>query len=278
MKWICYLGFVVFITYSTFGVSADGKLLATAGLNQVEGSGGGGIVPWATLSGYDSREQISVSAFMTQVSVDDFRLNVLGASVSLYDRVEISLARHRFEVEPLSTQITQNVMGAKVRLYGDVVYSTWPQLSVGIQYKDLQDTAIARALGSAADSGADYYLAATKVHLGAVGGYNLIWNLTGRFSRANQMGLLGQGAEGNDNYEFLLEGSLGVLLSRSVAIGMEYRQKPDKLNLGEEDWWDLFIAYIPNKSFNVTLAWANLGNIAGIDDQQGVYLSLGGQL
>lgn len=258
--------------------AGSGKLIGTAGLNQVEGSGGGGIVPWATLSGYDSDSEVSVNAFLTRVNLDDYRLQAAGASVSLYDRVELSVARQTFDLTTLGGDISQNIYGAKVRLWGDVVYSDLPQVSAGFQFKDLQDKAIANALGSADTSGTDYYVSATKVHLGAVAGYNLVWNLTARLTNANQMGLLGFGSAGDDDYEIMMEGSVGILLNRHLAIGAEYRQKPDNLGLGEEDWWDVFVTYIPSKSFNVTLAWAELGSIAGAPDQNGLYLSLGGQL
>jgi len=262
----------------------EGKLIATSGLTQVEGSGGGGIVPWATLSGYDSRDQWSVTAFSSQVDVDDFRLQVWGAGVSLYDRVEISVARQTFDLTTFGGEIKQNVVGLKARLYGDAVYSSWPQVSVGMQYKSLLDKDIAEALGaeeSAQDT--DFYLAFTKVHLGLACGYNLVWNLNFRHTRANQLGLLGWGGNKNDDRELMIEGSLGVLLNRHVAVGMEYRQKPDNLNAAlEEDWRDYFISYIPNKDVNVTLAWAELGNItegiAGTGDQSGLYLSLTGYL
>ncbi|WP_240615490.1 DUF3034 family protein [Alteromonas facilis] len=259
--------------------AADGKLLGTAGLVQIEGSGGGGIVPWATLSGYDSREEISLSAVTTQVDIDDYRLNVLGISASFYDRIEISAAHHRFDLKQLGGDIKQNVFGVKYRVYGDAVYSDWPQISVGLQHKRLEDKAIAALVGAKDNkSGTDFYIAATKIHLGAIGGFNAVWNLTARATKANQLGLLGYGGNENDSYELMLEASAGVLLSRNIAIGAEYRQKPDNLGLGEDDWVDYFISYIPNKHFALTLAWAELGSIAGADDQNGLYLSINGQL
>ena len=269
---------ILVLSLSLPAFAGSGKLIGTAGLNQVEGSGGGGIVPWATLSGYDSDSEISVNAFLTRVNLDDYRLQVTGASVSLYDRVELSVARQTFDLTTLGGDISQNIYGAKVRLWGDVVYSDLPQISAGFQFKELQDDAIANALGSADSSGTDYYVSATKVHLGAVAGYNLVWNLTARLTNANQMGLLGFGSADDDNYDVVMEGSVGILLNRHLAIGAEYRQKPDNLGLGEEDWWDVFVTYIPSKSFNITLAWAELGSIAGAPDQNGLYLSLGGQL
>ncbi len=269
---------VLLLSVSLPALAGSGKLTGTAGLNQVEGSGGGGIVPWATLSGYDTDSEVSVNAFLTRVNLDDYRLQVAGASVSLYDRVELSVARQTFDLTTIGGDISQNIYGAKVRLWGDVVYSDLPQISAGVQFKELQDDAIAYALGSTDNSGTDFYVSATKVHLGAVAGYNLVWNLTARMTNANQMGLLGFGHTADDDYEVMMEGSVGVLLNRHVAVGAEYRQKPDNLGLGEEDWWDVFVTYIPSKSFNVTLAWAELGSIAGAPDQNGIYLSLGGQL
>lgn len=270
--------YLLFLSVSLPVFAGSGKLIGTAGLNQVEGTGGGGIVPWATLSGYDSDSEVSVNAFLTRVNLDDYRLQVAGASLSLYDRVELSVARQTFDLTSLGGDISQNIYGAKVRLWGDVVYSALPQLSAGFQFKDLQDDAIANALGSDDSSGTDFYVSATKVHLGAVAGYNLVWSLTARMTNANQLGLLGFGQVNDDGYDVMMEGSVGVLLNRHLAIGAEYRQKPDNLALGEEDWWDVFITYIPTKSFNVTLAWAELGSIAGAPDQNGLYLSLGGQL
>ena len=268
----------VFLFVCHLAYAGDGKLIGTAGLNTIEGTGGGGIVPWATLSGYDTQDQLSASAFITQVNVPDYRLNVIGANISVYDRAEFSVARHVFDLTTIGGEIAQTVYGAKVRLYGDVIYSDWPQLSVGLQYKDLEDTAVANLVGSEDTSGTDVYLAATKVHLGAAAGYNLVWNLTGRFTKANQLGLLGFGGAANDDYELMLEASVGVLFSRHFAAGIEYRQKPDNLGLGEDDWMDVFVTYIPSKRVNFTLAWADLGSIAGAAGQKGLYLSVGGQL
>lgn len=276
---IHFIFMLLLIEFSQMALAADGKLIGTAGLTQVEGSGGGGIVPWATISGYDSRDQISATATATQVDVDDYRLNVLAASLSLYDRVELSIAHQRFDLKSLGGEIKQNVFGLKYRVYGDVVFSDWPQISVGLQHKRLENGAIAAAVGADnSSSGTDFYVAATKVHLGAIGGYNAVWNLAARATKANQMGLLGYGGVQNSSYELMLEASAGILFSRHLAVGVEYRQKPDNLGLGEDDWMDFFVAYIPSKNFNMTLAWADLGSIAGAQGQKGLYLSFNGQL
>lgn len=281
----CYkLNLFVLITFLQFTIvvnakAADGKLIATAGLIQVEGSGGGGIVPWATIAGYDSQDQTSLSAVSSTVNLNDYRLNVLGVTGSFYDKVELGIAQQRFDLKTLGGEIKQNIFSAKYKLYGDVVYSPFPQVSVGLQHKKLLDSDVANLVNAKnSKHGTDFYIAMTKVHLGAVAGYNAVWNLTLRATKANEMGLLGFGGVGNNNYEIMTEASIGILFSRHLAVGVEYRQKPDNLNLKEDDWYDYFVSYIPSKNFNVTLAWTELGSIAGSEDQTGFYLSINGQL
>jgi len=275
----CLYTLLFFTFVITEAIAGSGKLLATSGITQIEGSGGGGIVPWATIAGYGSKDEISASAFYSQANLDDYRLHVLGANIGLYDRLELSVAKQTFDLTSLGGEIEQTIYGAKVKVYGDVIYSQWPQLSVGIHHKELKHPLIARALGAKnTSSGTDFYVAATKVNLGFLYGYNTVWNITGRFSKGNELGLLGFGSSAEKDYQFLLEASVGVLLSRHWAIGLEYRQKPDNLGLKEDDWVDAFVAYLPNKEFSLTLAWAKLGTIAGAKKQDGLFLTMTGKL
>ena len=60
-------------------------------------------------------------------------------------------------------------------------------------------------------------------------------------------------------------------------LGVEYRQKPDKLSaFREQDAWDAFVAWFPLKYVAVTAARVDLGNIATHPNQHGWYLSLQG--
>ncbi|KAA1151823.1 DUF3034 family protein [Pseudoalteromonas sp. FUC4] len=275
MQKIKYLLASLFLIVSVPSIASNGKLLATPGVSQIEGSGGGGIVPWAQLAGYASDDEFSVNGFCSRADVTDYTLDVCGAQLNLFNRVELSYAQQRFDVPALDTEIEQSITGAKIRLYGDIVYSDWPQLSLGIQHKSLDDGSIATLVGAEETSGTDYYLAASKLHLGAIAGYNWFWNVTTRYSEANQLGLLGYGGE-NASGKVLFEGSTALFFSREVAVGIEYRQKSNNLNLGEQDWKDLFIAWMPNKHVSVTAAYLDLGSIAGADDQTGWYLSVTG--
>ncbi|BDX02519.1 hypothetical protein MACH16_12670 [Marinomonas pontica] len=267
-------------------MAADGKILATAGLSQVEGSGGGGLVPWATLAGYDSQDETAASFFMSDVNVSDFRMTSIGVATSFYDRVELSYAQQTFVLPAslitglslTSEQIKQDIVGLKVRLYGDAVYSAYPQVSAGVQYKQLDSDTVALKVGAKTDSGTDFYVAATKVHLGAVAGYNLVWNVAARATKANEMGLLGYGGSENNSYQVMMEGSVGLLLSPNWVVGMEYRQKPNNLSIVEDDWTDVFVSYLPNKNVNITAAYVDLGTVATKKDQKGIYLSMTGYL
>ncbi len=269
-------------TIATPAWAAQGRLLATGGASQVEGAGGGGLVPWATLSGYGTREQEGGAVFATRVDTGDYALDVQGAAFTFGNRLELSVARQRLDLGQLRRQLSlpwqslgQDVFGAKLRLAGDLVYTRPPQVSIGVQYKRLRDGALPLALGARDDSGVDAYVSASKLFLRGPGGYQWLLNGTVRSTRANQLGLLGFGGDHKAARSLVLEGSAAVLLAPSFAIGVEYRQKPDNLAFArEDDWRDAFVAWFPNKHVSVVAAWAELGSIASLDHQRGAYLSL----
>ena len=273
---IMIASFLLFAFLSvSFRAQANGKLLGTPGVSQVEGAAGGGLVPWAQLAGYATEDEWAVSGFCTKANVDDFSLNVCGAQANFFDRFEFSYAEQDFKVNPLNTELSQSIIGAKVRLYGDLIYSQWPQLAFGLQHKKLDTPSVAKALGATETTGYDYYLSASKLHLGAAFGYNLLWNTTLRSTSANEMGLLGFGSV--DHCRSLqLELSSAILLNQHLAVGVEYRQKPDNLGLQESNWRDVFVAWFPNKQVSVTAAYIDLGTIAALPKQTGWYLSMTG--
>ena len=261
--------------------AGDGRLLGTGGATQLEGAAGGGIVPWAVLAGYGTREQQGGTAFHTRVDTGDYALDALGVAWTFHNRLELSLARQRFDLGELQRRLAlpwatlqQDIYGAKLRLAGDVVYGGWPQVSLGVQHKRLRDGALPLAVGARDDAGTDVYLSASKLFLDAGGGHQLLVNATLRSTGANQMGLLGHGGD-RGGRSLVWEGSVAWLPHPRWALGVEYRQKPDHLGFAaEEDWSDAFVAWFPNKHATVVAAWAELGAIAGLDDQRGPYLSL----
>ncbi|WAH66021.1 DUF3034 family protein [Xanthomonas hortorum] len=266
----------------TLAIAGEGRLLATGGVSMIEGSSGGGIVPWATLSGYGTRDELATVVFATHVDSGDYRLDVQGAALTVGNRLELSLARQRLDLGTLQDRLGlpwnalgQDVFGAKLRLHGDLVYGSAPQVSLGVQYKRLRNGTLPLAIGARDDHGTDVYVSASRLFLQGVGGYQLLLNGTLRTTRANQTGLLGFGGDRRNSYRLVAEASAAVMLSPSLAVGVEYRDKPNNLGFAREQAWaDAFVAWFPSKHVSFTAAWADLGDIATLTDQRGPYLSL----
>jgi hypothetical protein len=259
---------------------ADDRLEWTGAVTQVEGSAGGGLVPWALVGGLGTNEQIGASAFATYVTTQDFSLRAAGASVDVDDRVEVSVARQRFDANSVIPGLTlgQDIVGLKVRVAGDAVFAPdeWlPQIAVGAQWKRTLDfDAVPSAVGATHGADVDLYLAATKVYFAALAGHNVIIDATLRRTRADQFGLLGFGGAA-EGYRLEPEFSAAVWLTDDVLLGAEYRDKPSELRAFKEDSAeDSFISWAPIKNFSATAAWTDLGRIAGKSPQRGFYISL----
>lgn len=295
--------------------SADSgsRLVASGGISGVEGTLGGGITPWAFIGGYSSKEEISFGGNVQYLSLNDYSLTTAGASISLYDRVEVTIQRQKLDIaagltsnvfalltdgaitNANSATVEQDIIGAKVKLFGDGVFTqdSWiPQVSLGVQYKKnndfdsslslpdssvpLPNVGVPQLLGAKDDSGVDVYLSATKLWLGAANGFNLLTNVTARYTKANTLGLLGFGSELDDDATIEWEGSLALLISPTTAIGAEVRTQSNRLGgLAEEDTiTDIFVAYFPNKSLSITAAYVDMGNLPLQQSSNGFYLTL----
>lgn len=302
--------FSVASTIALADMPMSNKLLLTGGVSQVEGAAGGGLTPWALIGGYGTNNEVGGNVHYTYAKSSDYRLDSYGFTVGLFDRVEFSVAQQDFDVSNLRKKVrtglgadaigrdtlNQIIVGVKVRVLGEAVLDadTWmPQVAVGVQYKENQDKEFIKSavVGATSDHGTDVYIAATKLLLDK----NLLLNGTLRFTKANQFGLLGFGGDKNDSYEPMLEVSAAYLLRKDLAIGAEYRMKPNNLrspanaalfgganvvNLQEDDAFDVFVAYAPTKNISLTAAYVYLGNIATVKavnadygKQDAVYLS-----
>lgn len=260
-----------------------GRLLLTSGVSQIEGAGGGGLSPWALIGGYGTRDEFGASFFATGVNTQDYSLTAFGGLISYANRIEVSVARQSFNLNKVGAalglgpefSVRQTIVGAKLKLIGDAVLeqdSLLPQISAGVQYKHNDEGAVVRSLGARDNDGVDYYVSATKVILSQ----SLLLNATARLTKANQFGILGFGGPG-EGYSLQGEASAALLLTRKLAIGGEYRTKPDNLGLKEDDAFDAFIAFAPTRNVSLTLAYVDLGSIARevtMRKQRGVYASL----
>lgn len=264
------------------GFETGGKLRLTRGVSTIEGQGGGGLTPWALITGDETNRGVGATAHVTGVELPDYSFVSYGAGVGLYDRVELSYTRQELDTEDAGAALGlgqgftfgQDVWGAKVRVAGDAVYDQdrWlPQIAVGANWKQNDQGAVVQALGAGSDEGWETYVSATKILLDK----SLLLNGTLRWTNANQTGLLGFGGDLNEDRELEAETSVGWLLNRNLLVGGEYRMKPDNLGIArEDDWIDLYAAWAINRHVTITGAYADLGSIATFDGQRGVLLSL----
>ena len=275
----CLAGFAHSAVAQTF---ESGRLLATSGVSQLEGAGGGGLVPWALITGYGTQDAVGGNVHGTYVRLPNFTLGSGGAAIGLYDRVELSYAHETFDTGSTGGKLgigngyafNEDILGVKVRLLGNAVYDqdSWlPQIAAGAEFKSTDNHAILHAIGAKSSKGVDMYVAATKLFLAQ----SLLVDATVRLTKANQFGLLGFGGDRNGGYSFEFEGSAAYLVTREFAVGAEVRTKPNNLSFAKEGTAvDVFAAYFFTKNLSATLAYVGLGSIARQTGQNGVYVSL----
>lgn len=261
-----------------------GKMVLTGGVSSVEGSAGGGLATWSLIAGNETNAGIGAKAHATYVALPDFDLTTGGVAVGFRDRIELSYARQIFDTRQVGATLglgrgfkfSQDIYGLKVRLIGDAVYDQdrlLPQISVGVQHKRDNRGRVITTIGGRHDTGTDFYVAATKVLLSQ----SLVLSGTVRFTKANQFGLLGFGGDGSNTYKPHVEASAGAMLARNVVVGAEFRSKPNNLTYArEQNVADLFAAWSVSKTLALTVAYADLGDIATVRKQRGLFLSVQG--
>ncbi|WP_248679836.1 DUF3034 family protein [Sinimarinibacterium sp. CAU 1509] len=239
----------------------NGKVWLTGGVVTVDGAGGGGAVPWATISGYETRDGINGGVHYTYAPLANYTLHSYGATWGFYDRLELSYTNSVLPVDlnnlstvalvgtllgddaalgtdPWNTEIKMDIYGAKLRLFGDAVYNSQnliPQVAIGGFYKVNKDkTFVVDTLGASKAKDWEAYVAATKIFFPI----STLINVTARYTAANQTGLTGFGScEGtgnsktcDDGKEVRLEASIAYLLNKNTAIGGEWQQHGSNLD------------------------------------------------
>ena len=293
----CFLGASLLggktaVADNLFG-SDEGKFLLTAGFNDLEGSGGGGLVPLAFITGYGSSDSWGANAHFTNIQLKDFQLRTYGVAVGALDRVELSYTRHEFNVTGTALDglgVSQDILGIKIKLLGDAVYDqdSWlPQIAVGAEYHrndgidhaaevGLPGVTRVTQLGAASEHGTDIYLAATKAFLAE----NLVVNVALRATKANEFGLLGFGGDLKNTYSYKPEGTIAYLLTRHLAIGSEIRTRPRNLTVdAESSAYTVFLGWTPTKNLSLVAAYLNIGGVLGpvtgvTRHQDGPYISI----
>ena len=305
MKTLSWISCIAALTAMHGASHADtGKLLLTSNVSTIAGSAGGGLTPWAVIGTNATEGEVGISAHAMQAATRDYRLNGYGVALGLNEQVEIAVAQQNFDASPAvalngvapfgvapGQHIKMDLFSFKIKLSGDAVLDAdtlMPQIAVGLEHKQVHPGSIQPVFDflGVKSSGTDVYVSATKLLLDR----GLLLNGTLRYTNANQNGLLGFGsaAPGKNSRSLQPEFSVAYLLNKNLAVGAEYRFKPNNLQglgvasglgagLREDDWKDIFIAWAPSKNLSLTLAYVDLGRIVpgvtGNRRQTGYYLS-----
>jgi len=299
-----------------FGQSA----FANIPILTIEGEGGGAIVPWAYTSNASKDGGIGMPAgsIWTWVS-DSYTINFWPVAVSIGDRLELGFAYQNLDISTLKDDLRGDsfaALGGAARLDAELdnlqmftahakyqfvkESENWPAMAVSVSYKkaldvdELDDNLtedVRTVLGAASpdvlewmgvddDDGFEVNLMATKLWKTKI---PLLTAVNLRYTQANQLGFLGFSDDWSLNPEF----TLAILPEANVAVGIEYRHKPDKLrsvndyltsrgvaggfaqlndySFEEDDFIDLFVAYLPTPNLTIAAGVANIGNVVHRD-------------
>jgi len=89
-------------------------------------------------------------------------------------------------------------------------------------------------------------------------------NLGGRATKSAELGLLGF----TDEYSFVFEGSVVVLLTDKFMVAAEYKQQPSSFTpipglIGTPgDWWTIDAGYVINPHMTVAVGYGHFGTVA----------------
>lgn len=279
---------IIIFLLCSFQVNAKvgSRLKGSGAVVQIEGSSGSGLIPWATIAGYGETQEDDFVTSLTFLSTPDYKFNMKSLTWGWNNRLELSMAKQSLALPTLGTAIglpdaklKQDVLGAKIRLVGNLIYTSYPQISLGIQYKRNSSFMIPSLIGAQDKLGIDIYLSATKMFLAKPFGFNGFTTLNLRSTKSNEIGFLGFGGDINKNRKIMVESSIGLFIKDNLALGFDFREKKSNLTFSKESHWkDVFIAWLPNKHLSLVVAYADLGTIATLPNQKGLYFSISGVL
>ena len=211
-------------------------------------------------------------------------IDLFSATQTLGNCVELGYSAIRAHFGGLPQRIEQ-VTGIKIRDHNTILHNfngrlalikegdfdkSWiPTMTLGVHYKyNSEISDINDDLGGTLESlhlkdndGWDFtvYTSKTITSLPKI----VFITLGVRSTKGAQLGLLGF----TDKRRIVVEGSVGILLTKNFVAGAEYRQKPDQFDdapglfKGEDDWWALSIGYIINNKMTIGSGYGHFGDV-----------------
>jgi hypothetical protein len=145
-----------------------------------------------------------------------------------------------------------------------------PAITAGIHYKyndsinqiNNQLGGTLSKIGLSDDQGLDFTLYGSKLLTFLP--RPMLVNLGGRATKSAELGLLGF----TDEYSFVFEGSVVVLLTDKFMVAAEYKQQPSSFTpipglIGTPgDWWTIDAGYVINPHMTVAVGYGQFGTVA----------------
>jgi hypothetical protein len=257
-------------------------------LHTIEGVGGVGLTEMAYLVNPSTGDNWLglPAASATHVQARYNNAEIVSVSETLFKRLELSASfddvglgdfdktvKDKLGANLSSDWVQMYVASARLALLneGEFGQSWLPAVTAGVHYKynatinqfnDDLSGALNKVVGVKDNQGEDFTLTATKMFKTALPRPVFVSG-TVRETDAADMGWLGF----THRYETVFEGNVGVFATDNLVLAAEYRQMPNDLKqvsgvLGpESDWWTIAATYILSKHTNISVAYANLGNM-----------------
>lgn len=216
---------------------------------------------------------------------------------TLGDRVELGYAFQTLSLDDLPNDIEAATgvkisddfvnlhnFNARVALVKESEFGqSWmPAITAGVHYKyndtistmDSELGGTLTSIGIEDNSGFDYTLYGSKM-LTFLPRPVLI-NVGIRSTEAAHIGLLGFTGE----RDLVAEGNIVVFVTDRLALGGEYRQKPNSYNqvpglIGQEDdWWSVVFGYVASNNVTISGGYFNLGQVLNSNESTALALKV----
>jgi len=268
----------IFLIVFFLSVSLTNGLFAGAPFVNLEGVGGVAFNPLAYLAdsdGEDTHFKLGETDIIGKprlggwyVSLDNVKVDwtAIGIADTFFKRLEVSYGYETIAQDNASTK-RKNNLGAKLLLLPENSFDTkfLPAISAGSIFKHTSNVTL-----GVDSSGADFYLVATKLIDHLPRPVLLSGGLLSTKGRVT--GVFGFDKDRDE----VFFGNIDVILPWNFITGFEYKQGARYSDFKNANYWDLHLAWTPNKNLSLILAYVNAGGhksskVTGLGD--GVVLS-----
>jgi hypothetical protein len=252
MKKISLLVIVVVLSFTSI-------TFAGAPFNNLEGVGGVAFNPLAYVAGGTGDNEYlqnpQFGSWYVNLNQVDVNLSAIGVSDTLFNRLELSYGFEAIGQQDAANHNKHNIGGKLLLLpenFKDINFL--PAVSVGAIYKNTD-----HVVSGAKKEGWDFYLVATKLITQLPVPVLISGGLLETSSYVT--GVFGY----DSDLKATLFGNLDFVLGKYFIAGAEYKQGPKFDAFNNADYWDVHLAFTPNKNLTLIGAYVDAGDYKSTD-------------